>query len=245
LNAHQSITLVTGIVPVLSLFKQHVHQLLRLDPGNHFLDLKRHQRKIREIEKSKEPRKASLVQKIRAICRARRSTQDKDWPPSSMNKRDSVVQSIRNRIALYDSVREMEGSDRQLVRWSMQAMRSAARRATRSIYRVVVFLAIMPVFGISFIVLTISWNTIDIELDDGMVEALMVLTAVFQLSFAVVVRCIWDASQSVATRAFTLSVPTFTKSWRTTRSIGLPRVATPMQSWPFADRRPWLVSCTT
>jgi hypothetical protein len=37
--------LVTGIVPVLSLLKQHVHQLLRLDPAKHFLDLERHQRK--------------------------------------------------------------------------------------------------------------------------------------------------------------------------------------------------------
>jgi hypothetical protein len=178
---------------VLSLFKQHVHQLLRLDPANHFLNLERHQRKIRLIEKAEEPRKASLAKKVAASCRAR-STQD-DRP--SKNKRDSVVQSIRNRIAIHDSVREMEGSDRQLVRLSMQAMRSAASRASRSIYGVVL-LAIMPVLGISLIALTISWNTIDIELYVGMVEALMVLTAVFQFSFAVVACCVWDASQFAA-----------------------------------------------
>jgi hypothetical protein len=56
----------------------------------------------------------------------------------------------------------------------------------------------MPVLGVSLIALTISWNTIDIELYGGMVEALMVLTAVFQLSFAVVACCVWDASQFAA-----------------------------------------------
>ncbi len=33
----------TGIVPVLSLFKRHVRQLLLLDPANHFIELERHQ----------------------------------------------------------------------------------------------------------------------------------------------------------------------------------------------------------
>jgi hypothetical protein len=198
-------TLVTGIVPVLSLFKQHVHQLLRLDPAKHFLDLERHQRKIRQIEKAEEPRKASLAKKVATSCRARRRTQD-DRPCKS--KRDSVVQSIRNRIAIHETVQEMEGCDRQLVRLSMRAMRSAARRATRSIYGVVL-LTIMPVLGISLIALTISWNTIDIELYEGMVEALMVLTAVFQLAFAVAACCVWDASQFAAfiDTAFCLIMP--------------------------------------
>jgi hypothetical protein len=197
-------TLFTGIVPMLSLFKQHVHQLLRLDPANHFLDLERHQRKIRQIEKAEEPRKASLAKKVAASCRARRTPDDRP----SKSKRDSVVQSIRNRIAIHESVQEMEGSDRQLVRLSMQAMRSAARRATRSIYGVVL-LTIMPVLGISLIALTISWNTIDVELYGGMVEALMILTAVFQLSFAVVACCVWDASQFAAfiDTAFCLIMP--------------------------------------
>jgi hypothetical protein len=197
--------LVTGIVPVLSLFKQHVHQLLRLDPAKHFLDLERHQRKIRQIEKAEEPRKASLAKKVVASCRARRSTPDNR---PSKNKRDSVVQSIRNRIAIHETVQEMEGCDRQLIRLSMHAMRSAARRATRSIYGVVL-LTTMPVLGISLIALTISWNTIDIELYGGMVEALMVLTAVFQLIFAVVACCVWDASQFAAfiDAAFCLIMP--------------------------------------
>jgi hypothetical protein len=186
---------VTGIVPALSLFKQHVHQLMRLDPANHFLELERHQRKIRQIEIAEEPRKASLATKVVAFYHARRS-QNNDGP-NKKNKRDSLVESIRNRIAIHDMVREMEGADRGLVRLSMQAMQSAANRATRSIYGVVL-LTSMPVLGVSLIALTISWNTIDIELYDGMVEALMVLTIVFQLCFAVVACCVWDASQFAA-----------------------------------------------
>jgi hypothetical protein len=47
------------------------------------------------------------------------------------------------------------------------------------------------------------------ELYDGMVQALMVLTAVFQLSFAVVACCVWDASQFAAfiDIAFLLIIP--------------------------------------
>jgi hypothetical protein len=99
-----------------------------------------------------------------------------------------------------------------MVRSSMQAMRGAARRATRSIYGVVL-LTIMPVLGISLIALTISWNTVDIELYEGMVELLMVLTGVFQLFFAVVACCVWDASQFAAFIDITVCLITPFADW--------------------------------
>ena len=183
-------TLVTGIVPVLSLFKQHVRQLLRLDPANHFINLEQHQRKIVEIEKAEEPRIASLVEKVVASCRADRP--EDDGPSKSKRAHDEVAESIRRRIAV-----SLAGSIRPMVKSSMQELRSAARRATRSIYGVVL-LSMMPVLGLSLIALTISWNTIEIELYDGMVEFLMVLTSVFQFLFALIACCVWDASQFAA-----------------------------------------------
>ena len=42
----------TGIVPALSLFKQHVRQLMRLDPANYFIELERHQEKVRRVERA-------------------------------------------------------------------------------------------------------------------------------------------------------------------------------------------------
>ena len=113
------------------------------------------------------------------------------------SKRDTVNESIRNSLAIYDVVKELQGGDRDLVRMSMHAMHKAALRATRSIYGVVL-LTLLPVLGVSLIALTISWNTISIELYAGMVEALMVLTVVFQTCFAVVACCVWDASQFAA-----------------------------------------------
>lgn len=112
--------LVTGIVPVLSLYKQHVHQLLRLAPAKHFLDLERYQYQIHPIELVEEPRKASLAKKVASSGRARRTPDDRP----SKNKRDSVIQSIRNRISIHDFVQEMEDCDRQLVRLSMFHLRS-------------------------------------------------------------------------------------------------------------------------
>jgi hypothetical protein len=186
---------------VLSLFKQHVRQLLRLDPANHFLNLEHHQRKIRQIEKAEEPRKASLAKKVAASCSAHRP-QD-DGPSKNEKARDDVVNAIRNRMAISTIRNQMSKSHAEstgtnnLVRSGTQAIKTAARRATRSIYGTVL-LTIMPVLGISLIALTISWNTVDIELYGGMVEFLMVLTSVFQFFFAIVACCVWDASQFVA-----------------------------------------------
>jgi hypothetical protein len=174
----------------MSLFKQHVRQLLRLDPANHFVSLEQHQRKIPQNERAEEPRKASLAKKVVASCRAHRPKDD--GPSKSKRAHDNVKEVIRHRMSVSKA-----GSSRHMVKSSMQAMRSAARRATRSIYGVVL-LTIMPILGVSLIVLTISWNTIDIELYDGIVEFLMVLTSVFHFFFALVACCVWDASQFAA-----------------------------------------------
>jgi hypothetical protein len=74
------------------------------------------------------------------------------------------------------------------------AKTSTDHHATRSIYGAVLLTTMMPVLEISLMAFTTSWNTIYIELYGGKVEALMVLTAVFQLSFAVVACCVWNAS---------------------------------------------------
>lgn len=76
-------------------------------------------------------------------------------------------------------------------------MKRAAFWATRSIYGVV-FLTLLPVFGISLIALTISWNTVNSKLFDGMTEFLQVATVLFQFCYAVVSFCIWDANQFCA-----------------------------------------------
>jgi NAD(P)H-flavin reductase len=70
----------TGIVPVLSLFKQHVCQLLPLDPANHFVELERHRHIVLEVEKAREFGKGSLVKT--AVVASRCARQSKDERPT-------------------------------------------------------------------------------------------------------------------------------------------------------------------
>jgi predicted ferric reductase len=182
----------TGIVPVLSLFKQHVRQLLLLDPANHFMELERNQQIVREVEKANELRKGSVFKSAVVSSRCARRSRD-EGPTRRASKRDSLVAVIRDRMAIHDALQE----DRNLARNNLNVIKRAASHATRSIYGVVL-LTIMPVLGIALIALTISWNVIDIELSHSMVASLKALTIVFQIFFALVALFVWDASQFFA-----------------------------------------------
>jgi hypothetical protein len=105
-------------------------------------------------------------------------------------------------MAIHDALQE-EVSGCSLVRDNLNVIKSAAYHATRSIYGVVL-LTIMPVLGLAFIALTISWNKIDLELSHGMVASLKALTIVFQTCFALVALFVWDASQFLAVVDFAM-----------------------------------------
>jgi hypothetical protein len=72
-------------------------------------------------------------------------------------------------------------------------MKSAAFNATRSIHGVVL-LSILAVVGVSLIALTISWNSIDMDLYDGMAAILKAFTVFFDVCFGIVAIFIWDAN---------------------------------------------------
>ena len=54
----------TGVVPILSMYKEHMHNLFRLDPKKFFVELKESDRKLRRIERAEEARKGSLIQQL-------------------------------------------------------------------------------------------------------------------------------------------------------------------------------------
>lgn len=105
---------------------------------------------------------------------------------------ESLAATIRNKIHRHE--RMMRSRD---VRSSMKDMKHEAYLATRSIYGVVL-LAFLPAFGILLIGLTISWNTINVELRSGMVQVLEIFTAIFQMIFAFIAVGIWDGNQFFA-----------------------------------------------
>ena len=181
----------TGIVPVLSLFKQHVRQLLRLEPESFLRNLEERQKKIIEVECAEDERKGSIVAKACRPCCNSNDESDMD-NSRSVSKRHRKNESLRTSI----------GRHCDLKRWgdlhdNMKDMRKAAFAATRSIYGVVL-LSALPVLGFAIIGLTISWNTCSFELRDGTIESLCALAVTFQACFAFVAFFIWDGNQFLA-----------------------------------------------
>ena len=173
----------TGIVPILSLFKQQVHQLLRLDPEIHFREIKSHRTKVHEVEIAEQSRKGSFVERLLRSCRLQKK--------SYISRGDTVKESIRNSIARRDVADTLT---RQEFQATMAQMKTAAFQATRSIYGTVL-LCILPVIGLTLIGLMISWNTINIELYSGMTYFLKTFTVGFQACFAAITFFIGDSSE--------------------------------------------------
>jgi len=184
----------TGIVPILSIFKQHVRQLMRLEPENHFKALREHQLKMQEVEMVEEARKGSIAKQVLGSCFSS-STFGKHVPLQDGTRADSVRTSIRNSIICrQEQDLDLRSSE---LRQNNRNMKEAAFDATRSIYGVVI-LAGLPVIGIALLGLTISWNTMDIELYSGMIEFLQAFTVFFQVCFAIVALFVWDGNELFA-----------------------------------------------
>ena len=189
-HAHSLFSCTPGIVPVLSLFKEHVRQLLRLDPENYCKELEDCQERAGRIQVAEEMQKGSFAQ---IICSG-----IKQQPYERLREQtrsDSLREAIKSTISKRQDLSPEAKSKHS--RGNMREMKRAAFWATRSIYGVA-FLTLLPVFGISLIALTISWNTVNAELFSGMVEFLQIATVLFHACYASVSIFIWDANQFCA-----------------------------------------------
>lgn len=174
-----------GIVPILSLYKQHVRNLLRLDPVKYFSDLREREKKARQIENARNPRKGSFAKNIVSCCH--HSSEQ-----LYRNGREELEISFRRSIARHD---DLKGCNQ--LRVNMKEMKKAVSRATRSIYGIV-FLTGLPVIGVSLFALTVSWNTMPMDIYPGMADILKVFTMIFQALFAIVALFVWNGNNILA-----------------------------------------------
>jgi hypothetical protein len=182
---------------MLSLFNQHIRQLVRLDPKSRRLELLDHQKRVRQVELAESCRKKSIARKINS-CYNHRAVNLK-------TRQDKVSQSIHHSLDAYAALKlrnnrgaEQEGQD--VVKdlgINRKEMEKAAFQATRSIYGVVM-LAALSVFGIMLVALTISWNNNSFGLRKGMITALEVSTVLFQACFGFATFFVWDGGQLLA-----------------------------------------------
>jgi len=172
----------TGVVPILSLYKMHIRDLLRLDPRRFFAEMKTRERKVRMMEIAERQHKGSMFTKVFSGCR-----DDEDLLLQASRKQElseTIRSSIDRRDDLVDHVELKNNS---------KAMRKAASEATRSLYGVVL-LSSLPVMGMALLGLTISWNTIQVEIQPSMMDSLKASTVLFQVIYSLVSLCIWDGN---------------------------------------------------
>jgi len=167
----------TGIVPMLSLLKHHIHQLRCLHPESYFQEQKLCDRKTQHLLD------------LNGMGNGKRHF---DGPNSYANYTTNVCKGMnalmgktQSRLSLsIGAMAQMDMSEKEQ-KTSLAHIRRESRKVKLGIYGGVMNL-LPPVFGVSMIGLTLSWNTIPIELYDGMDKVLQVGTIVFQSLFALV-----------------------------------------------------------
>lgn len=132
-----------------------------------------------EFEQAAQAIKGSFASKILfALCGGKEQTK---------SRRDSVKESIIKSIETYK-----EQSKRRIDTDAAE-MQRAAFCATRSIYGVVLSSSLI-IIGVSLIGWTISLNTLEHGLYEGICKFLMAFTVFFQVCFIFVAFFIWEAT---------------------------------------------------
>ena len=199
----------------MSLYKQHVRQLLRLDPENHFADLEQHRKKMLAADRALAPRKGSIVKKIASAlpnpCPAKYDS--KNGIDAATCAAMGPNESMSLAVSLKDKIHQHE----RMIRWrdvrnSIKDMKHEAFIATRSIYGVVL-LALLPMIGVLLLGFTISWNTIDMDVKPGMINFLKAFSVIFQMTFAFIALVIWDGNNLFAYTDAALCIVTPFANW--------------------------------
>lgn len=147
--------------------------------------MQEHNQLVRQIENAKQARKGSIIKKTLARCFVGENIH------TTSSRRDILRDSIRRSITIHNEFHNKQ------IKSNTRVLRKAAAGACRSIYGVIL-LSTLPVFGVTIIALTISWNTVPIELFDGMTDILRMLTYSFQACFTLVAFFVWDANNFFA-----------------------------------------------
>uniref|UniRef100_A0A7S1YCJ9 FAD-binding FR-type domain-containing protein n=1 Tax=Grammatophora oceanica TaxID=210454 RepID=A0A7S1YCJ9_9STRA len=187
----------TGVVPMLSMLKQHVRHILRLEPSEYFRDLRQLQRDVYRLEVARQPRKGSLAQKL-SSC----------WRKDSKEKA-SVTETLRHQVKrrLRSSITALKtqpvGTYDHTV--TSREIKDATKKVTRLYYGVVA-LVVMPILGILLVGMHLSWCTLPFDKAEWMENALAICTCIFYGLFGVVATCFWDGNDLPAYMDFCFSV---------------------------------------
>ena len=207
----------TGIVPILSMIKHHVHHLLRLDPTTCFAEQELLDKKIRYVS-------SSCGYGEKSICHLKCCKRDEVMSAApQMPKQPKLMmgdlrsgddaQNQRRVSKLASSIRDLQeymtDNERKL---TLKDIRRESRMARLPIFGSVTLL-LVPVLGVTIIGLTLSWNTILIDLYPWMIETLKIATIVFQSIFAFVTLFVHNRSEFLTYIDVVISIVSIFADW--------------------------------
>lgn len=169
----------TGVVPILSMYKDHIYNLLRLDPNKFFLEMEESEQKLRRVEHAEDAQKGSLIQQAyRALCRKY---------SSNVNGHETLSKSIHRSIINHDELQ-----NKRHIKIKKKEIQKSARVAALPIYGTLL-LSILPVAGITLFSLMVSWSTTPVNIHTKMTVFLKYFTIAFQSLFSFVSIFVWNA----------------------------------------------------
>ena len=149
----------TGIVPILSMYKERIHNLLRLDPNKFFVDLNESERKLRRIKRAEDAKKGSLIQQV-----------TKFLSPILIPDINDLKTPRKNIYRKNTDQDEFQSTYKMQMKRKKKIYKTAAV-AVLPVYGAVL-LSILPVVGVTLFALMVSWSTIPIQIYAPMVAFL-------------------------------------------------------------------------
>lgn len=207
----------TGIVPMVSLLKQHVYSLLRLDPERHFHNIQTVEKRIALIERAGRSQKTPLGirlwrsmfkddpsnnDKIRQKAELRRSIQSTlkklDQASAAIcSSSDTSSETEDQATAAFLPSRPRQTVTPEYINGLYDILLNATFEANASIYGVML-LSIVTLFGILLLAFATSWETLCGYKRDFVLTAFCVSTVFFQTLFSIISLFVWNGGQLLA-----------------------------------------------
>mmetsp|Transcript_22356 Transcript_22356/g.34292 ORF Transcript_22356/g.34292 Transcript_22356/m.34292 type:complete len:610 (-) Transcript_22356:311-2140(-) len=222
----------TGIVPMISIFKQHARDLTRLNPSTYFHDEEKRTMKVNKEYRVQRRVDGSLYRKFRNIYKQRDQLNHSLSPNDALSLSNLSIGSLASshqtsklrRREISFSIDNLPGGKPDADQ--MKAIQKAASMAALPVYGIFLSLCI-PILGVSMIALTFSWNilpsytiTIDnaqeipIDLDARMGSILFAGTLFFHLFFFVEAVVLHNVAELLTYTDFVLSALCFFMDYR-------------------------------
>jgi len=170
----------TGIVPIVSVLKEHIQQKLLLDPEMHLVAQQEHEKAAIKKRSALEENEGSIFSKcMELLCQKKIEEQG--------SKLRSVVQS-RKIERLLSKLDGIDGAEKDKFK-----VKEAVDKVTRFVY-FEIFILFLTVYAATIFSLLISWNTISINLYGNMLHALKLQSLLLHICFGLLIIFLWKAN---------------------------------------------------